>query len=292
MITIEEKKKLAAEANRKVWSSTNVNCVSCHGTHIGVGVVKSDENNNQSLFVGLCNLLVRQGFKVNADPYIRKHYPILSPTHRYGRHGALECKLEYYPSGLRVEFFQNVNCQHPNGGYYDFEKLSKMPFLVRMRFEKTRRAIMQHFVGLGFVDETKHEPELALEWIFNRIKTSGHWDGSEPLDWKPDQSYNSKDANGKIIKPGETKYFYHYGHKRLCRGVVYYGLNNMWWVHTGKHGRENCANFELFDYSEGLERRRIAPKKRAARLEAAKRSAIEKEDYARAAKIRDHQHKK
>lgn len=78
------------------------------------------------------NFLQECGFKVTKDPRIEANYKCLSKDHRYGKKGSLEFKAERYPAGFKINFFQNVEFKNPNGGEYDFDKLEKMPYLVKL----------------------------------------------------------------------------------------------------------------------------------------------------------------
>jgi hypothetical protein len=289
--TTEQKQALADAANRKVWAGRiGEKYFWSHDTFIAMGGDHFNEETSLALFVDICNFLLRLEFKVNADPYYRKQYPILSKYHRYARRGDLECKFERYPVGVKLDFYQNLRFENPHGGYYDFNKLQRMPYLVRLRFLHTRRALFQWLTDRGHENHCDAEPELAIDRIQKRIQNSGHWDGSGLLERVPDSAYAHADRDKRRIVPGQKKYFYDWN-KRLSCGIVYYNLNNMWWVHTGQYDFRNVANFELFDFDPAMPRRRkLSASDRHKRLSSEKRRAVEREDYARAAQLRDLEH--
>jgi DNA (cytosine-5)-methyltransferase 1 len=211
-----------------------------------------EHTDNKAVFEKVRALLWRRGFKLQIEPRIKKQYPSLAKTKNYyhAQKGDLEVKLECHPRQSEVTFYQNVVIENPNGGQYDFNKLSRMPYLIRLRYLVERFHIINLLASLGFEDISEPTFDTLEGKIFHDINTSGHWHGEPLLEWglkQPD--YNRKDANGKPVVPGETKYFYEYETKRLVRGVVYYDLNSMWYAVSGKRIRTVCCR-ELLDHDE------------------------------------------
>ena len=67
----------------------------------------------------------------------------------------------------------------------------------------------------------------------------------------------------------------------------------LWYVQTSKDSFTNVASFQLFDFDASLPRRELLPvERRLSILESAKQAAIKREDYLRAAKIKDLQNRR
>lgn len=202
-------------------------------------------------FYRILNMLASCGFAVQKDPnvgkHIRKHYFI-------GKCGDLEFRAEKYQRGFSIEFFQNVNFENPNGGYYDFDKFDRMPYPIRLRYMKYRNKIIAMLKKLvpDIEDISDVKYCLAEDKIKNTYVRSVHYPQTNmnfdlhDLDGQTSDTYNSKDRNGKIIHNGEVKYFRN-RQGYLCRGRVYHDLNNMWMVILNTYTITKVAAFELFD---------------------------------------------
>lgn len=215
---------------------------------------KGAEESHYSILHMVLHFMVGRGFDVGKDPHIEKKYKILSKDHWYGRKGDLEFKAERYPVGWKIEFFQNVVIENKAGGYYDFHKYEKMPYMIKLIFRNEARHIKEFLEDLGCIDNSKKPYKLASDKIKFDYVDSCHYPQKSmeefelsDLDGQTNEySYNHLDRDKKIIHNGELKYFRHWD-GRLSRGIVYRNLNNMWWVITNKYERRNKADFELFD---------------------------------------------
>ncbi|NQZ60428.1 MAG: UvrB/UvrC motif-containing protein [Lentisphaeraceae bacterium] len=100
-----------------------------------------------------------------------------------------------------------------------------------------------------------------------------------------DRNQNSFDRDKKRIVCGELKSFYNnYG--ILMQGEAWHHINNMWWMLcNGK--RYNISSFSLFDYSDDPVRKSQTGAERIKAIEAAKRQAVQAENYEKAAILRD-----
>lgn|GEM_PF-1835265 len=189
-------------------------------------------------FNRLMLLLQGIGFEVGRDPEVERHYSILGPTHRYGKWRDLEFKAHTYPTGCKVEFFQNVVFENRNGGAYDFSRRAKMPYLIGKRFEYAVRAIRKHLTERGFSEQTEissaNPDPLAYfndrwddqyyrkrgEHRFKRDETG--WPALSELN-----HYQTFDADKLPIRHGDvllTRDSKGY----LRRGRVWGGINGMW----------------------------------------------------------------
>lgn len=231
---------------------------------------REDRDSHYPILHRLLNFMEGRGFDVGKDPDIEKNYKILTKDHWYGRKGYLEFKASRYPAGWKIEFFQNVVIENKAGGYYDFHKYEKMPYMIKLIFRNELRHIKEFLESLGCIDNTEKQYKLATDKIkFDYVKSCHYKQKSmdefelSDLDGQTDKySYNYQDRDKKIIHNGELKYFRHWD-GRLSRGIVYRNLNNMWWVITNRFEIRNVADFELFDPTpEDFEVRRLARDKK------------------------------
>ena len=203
------------------------------------------------------NFMKERGFQVGRDPRIEKDYKRITKDFWYGRKGDLEFKANRYPAGWKIEFFQNIVFQNPYGGYHDFDKYEKMPYLIKLLFLNEVRHIKKFLEHLGCVDATEPEYKLASDRIKANYVASWHhrqksMDEFELVDLNgetAEASYNNQDRDKKTIYNGDIKYFRD-RNGRLGRGIVYRNLNNMWWVILNEYRLTNMASFELFDPTE------------------------------------------
>lgn len=215
---------------------------------------------NYENFLDTMKFLGSIGFYVTHDKGIKKRFPILNDYHRYGRYKDLEFKAEVYNNGFKMEFFQNLIYENPNSGYFDFDKLSKMPYLTRLQYELTQKKLILFLEEKEFEVELKTEKKGTEYIVLDYIK-SWHHPQNEWFDLKQingstcEYSYNNKDRDGKTLYNGDEKYFRD-SSGYLCRGIVYHNINNMWWVLLPCETVRNVASFELFDLLDSDERRR------------------------------------
>lgn len=213
------------------------------------------------------NMMKDRGFVVGRDPGIEKEYKCISKDYWYGKKGDLEFKAHRFPAGFEIEFFQNVVFKNRHGGYYDFEKYQKMPYMLKLLFRIEAKYIKEFLESLGCIDSSKPIYKMASDKIKYRLVDCCHHPQKSmeefeltDLDGQTcEGSYNNTDKDGKTIYNGQIKYFRHYN-GRLMRGKVYHNINNMWWVIINAYEYTNMADFELFDPTpENFEMRRNAP---------------------------------
>ncbi|HBX23993.1 MAG TPA: hypothetical protein DEF34_10240 [Desulfotomaculum sp.] len=204
------------------------------------------------------NFMQTRGFEVGRDPHIQKRFKCLNKDHWYGRKGELEFKAERYPAGFRIEFFQNVVFENPNGGYYDFDKYAKMPYLMKLLFINESSHIKTFLESLGCMDVSTPQYKTAKEKIKSYYVKSWHHPQNSMGEFEledlhgqtSDQTYNNTDNDGKTIYNGQIKYFRDTSTGRLARGTVYHNINSMWWLVLNKTEYTNVASFQLFDPTE------------------------------------------
>lgn len=228
-----------------------------------------------SYFYKILHMLESEGFAVEQDPETRARYKSIAKDHWYGRRRDLEFVAKKYPNGFEIEFFQNVVHENPHGGRYDFDKLKKMPYLIRLQYTRYMRMVVDTLKSLVEVkDETKPIGMTAEEKIVIDLSCSFHMlpdkdfdihelDGTDPGEGYGWGGYPgaTKDRDGKSVKNGDIKYFRHWRNGYLMRGRVYYRANQQFWAITDEHNMElvQHANM-LFDPTpEDFKQRRKAP---------------------------------
>ncbi len=221
------------------------------------------------------NMLKDCGFTVENDESVEQ---IIRKDYFHGQLDELEFVSNRYPAGFEIMFYQNVVHENPHGGRYDFDKLSKMPYLTRMKCQLYLRKISRFLVSeIEVKNDTQEHYRLAEDRIKYDYVRSPHKEQQtmgfnlSDLDGQTVERVNGTDRDGKQIRNGEIKYFRDYD-GYLRRGRVYHNLNNMWWVIQDKFTLRNIANFNLFDLTENdcLKRQKnpVIPKSYADRRKA------------------------
>jgi hypothetical protein len=216
-------------------------------------------------------MLECRGWEIQTDQRIQKDYgKSFAKDYWEGKKGDLLFKAHRYPAGMELEFYQEVNIKHSKSGYYDFDKLKMMPYLIRCQFQVEVKHIKKLLIEAGFEDTTEPNFKYALDEVMFRIKDSCHYKEGKELPEYEIASYNATDKDKKQLRNGQIKYFRD-SKGRLQRGVVYHNINNMWWVVLNKFNFTNVAAFELFDISaEQLSKKRVQSKVIPQRIRAQK----------------------
>lgn len=230
----------------------------------------------------------QKGAEVGKDPRIEKDAHILSRFHGYGNWHGLEFKSEIHMSNFTLEFFQNVTpSENRNGGYYDFDKYKKFPYLIRIRLKVSINSLIAALKPLCDATVTFTDfPEKAEERILKNYQDSCHKKYDLSLSdaqlnlSEYDLFQNNKDRDKKEIKCGELKYFYCYD-GYLHRGIVYHNLNNMWWVVENDIDLSNKASYELFDRTDEPIRKVLSADKKLEKLKEERSRQIKAENFLR-----------
>lgn len=224
-----------------------------------ISFVNNDENNKHyGLFHRMLNMLSDYEFAVSKDNNVAN----CLKKHSYvGKKGELKFKASRYEIGFKIEFYQDVNFENPNGGYYDFDKFAKMPYLIQKQFQCTVNkisALLSQFAE-NVTEPTYNTAEEKIKHDYATSSIHPQRDMNfalSDLDGTTcDGHYNNYDRDKIIIHNGDTKYFRD-SKGYLCRGKVYHNINNMWWVIMNDTTVCNVAAFELFDLSDTDERKR------------------------------------
>ncbi|MGO0986697.1 hypothetical protein ACTPEW_12240 [Clostridioides difficile] len=201
----------------------------------------------------ILNFMKSRGFEISRDLEVSK---CVRKNYWCGKKGDLEFKAGRFPRGFSIEFFQNINFENKNGGYYDFNKFEMAPYLVRLMYLNETKKIENFIKNIvpNIKCATKKDYKLAIDKIKYRYVDSWHHPQKNmdfnlnSLDGTTCENYNNTDRDGRIIFNGDIKYFRDRG--RLNRGKVYCNINNMWWVILNNTEYTNIAGFNLFDVKE------------------------------------------
>lgn len=229
------------------------------------GVRRSREQwRHYAYFYQILHMLADEGFSVEKDPEVLKRHRIISRDYWYGRRGDLEFSAHKFPAGFEIVFFQNVVFENSNGGKYDFDKLKKMPYLIRLQYTLYMRKIVEKLKTLTEVkDETPPPAKTAEEKVRRDLAYGWHFFPDMNFDLQTDvreaESYYGVDSNKKPIHNGDIKYFRNSWNGYIMRGRVYYCANMNYWVILNKREAVIVQNYNLFDGFPPGEPRRKAP---------------------------------
>lgn len=264
--------------------------INLHDTSIGIWQDNPDDPSfHTEIYLGLQRHLRRRGWMLRADPRILKNYPTLSKSHRIASRGDLRAEVRL--SGRVVEinvWAETWPIDNPNGRRHDFHKRNRMRFLDQVRFDLETRKVLDWLRDRADVTVTHRDHTVqirpgaldAMAAIQRDYASSCH---SDKVLGRPicSQPYNSRSADGGTVEHGATVWFAD-GKGRLCRGVAYYNINNMWWVVTDRYGRHNRASAELYIRTPDDLRRKRNARARRRRLEQELKAAILRSDFRRA----------
>lgn len=260
------------------------------------------------VFARIVQQLNRLGWKLEVPADMIKRYNLrFARSYRYCRKGDLQGQLEISGRCIKFEMWQDVaNVKNPSGGKYDFDKEDRMPYVMRLEMERTRRRIRTYlcnvFSGYAFGSartdsrSAKCGPNgiTALEYVAGCYESSHHFKGDWPkyLELHSSKSLggcfnsNRKSADGELLAHGQRVWaFDHKG--RPLTGIAHYNINNMWWVVTGKYGVQNLACHELYTSQPENMRLKRNARIRRRRLEQELSKATASMNFERAAVLRD-----
>ena len=261
--------------------------VHLHDSSAGIWFEHVDEHAAVA-FRKVKTLLKRLGYALGEDPHIKRHYPSLNSSQRLGRKGELEVAVSHCGRTVDVEFFQNIhNVSNRSGGRYDFDKLSRMPYLMR---KTVQLALARLVAGLRETfDVTVTEPTparpspdglTAEQWVERRSRESGHFRPElGRADWHGE--YNRRTADSQVLEQGCIVYFTD-PKGRWQTGRAYYNLNSMWWVVSGRYAVTNKPCHELWCTRPEFLRKKDNRSYSLKRIEKLITAAVSKQDFLRA----------
>lgn len=249
----------------------------------------------KDVFLRMAQQLRRLGWHTEVPAEMVEQYSrSFAESRRYCRKGDLQGFLDLSGRHIKLEMWQDVaNVDHPSGGRYEFNKEQRMPYLLWLEMERTRRRLRDYlcnvFSGYEFNSERRlpgRRPNCgpgaltALEWVGKDNRSSGHY-VAELGHARINMECNARSGDGGTITHGDHVYAIGYD-GRIVVGTALYDLNSRWWVVTGKYGviGVNCS--DIFLESPGDLRRKRNERTRRKRLEGELAKAIKAMDFLRA----------
>ena len=225
-----------------------------------------------------------------------EQYRVIANNHRSCRKGDLHGLLDLSGRTLKFEMWQSVaNITREDGnGKYEFDKESKMPYLLRLEMERTRRRLRDYlcnvFEGYEFSEGGTLRIQCgpggltAEEWVSMRIRETGHF--NEALGHAAIHGGSDKSADGKTLHHGMKGVYTTDRKGRVITGTAYFDLNMNWWIVSGRYGLQISTNWEIWVDNPGELRQKRNERNRRGRLEAELSKAIQQMNFQRAEVIK------
>lgn len=236
----------------------------------------------RQVFARIVQTLNRLGWTCEIpQDYIKQYGQDFARDYRICAKGDLKGWLETSGRTIKFEMWQDVTpSENRNGGRYDFDKEKRMPYVMRLEMERTRRRIRDYFCNVfsGYTFDSKerpHNPKPLTITAMDRVK------GKRDEDWLPEPDiYHSTSADKQQLQNGMRVYYYDY-HGRMGTGIAYCD-GGMWDVVTGKWDYARKGNTELYVNCPGDPRIKRNQSQRRKRLEVLMGKAIKTMDFKRA----------
>lgn len=248
----------------------------------------------KDVFLRVVQQLNRLGWTCTVPQDMLTQYSLaFARMHRYCRKGDLQAELGVGGRHIELKMWQDVaNVTHRSGGKYEFDKEQKMPYLLRLEMERTRRRIRDYLCGV-FSDYSFTPPKptmglsgvTAMEYAAHSRRTSGHYVAELDRARICNGGYD-KSADGHQLENGVQVYAQD-RRGRIITGIAFYDLNGNWQVVTGRYGM-NCVWYkQVWISSPGNLRVKRNADIRRKRLEGELSKAVVAMNFERAATLRD-----
>ncbi|WP_020209013.1 hypothetical protein [Gilvimarinus chinensis] len=257
---------------------------------IGAGWEKAFK---REVFKRIVQQLNRIGWTVEVPQEMVEKYSLsFARNYRTCSYGDLRAELSLCGRCIEFEVWQGVNTptRPDHGGRYESDKERVMPYLLRLRMERTRRKIRDYlcgvFSGYTFVDKSPITKEVsprgktAIQAIQDRIE--GSWHYRADLGRASIHGVNDISADGFVIEHGKSKVYAFDRKGRAITGTAFFDLNGNWIIHTGKYGRSWHWHNTIYVNNPGDLKRKRNSSLRRKRLEGELSEAIKRMDFLRA----------
>ena len=251
----------------------------------------------RQVFSRIVQTLRRIGWTVEKppiNPHDVKHYSarvarMASERRRTCSKGGLQGELTVGGRCIKFKMWQDVTpSKNPNGGQYDFDKEQRMPYVLRLEMERTRRRIRDYLCNVfsRYEFESPRYPVMGLMGLTAEEKaahdrqTSGHYRaGLDRAEISMPSNAIARDG-GTIVHGARVWAIDHKG--RIIVGTAYYSLNNNWQIVTGRYGLTVCNTGEIFTIQPDGLRLKRNERSRRSRLEGELAKAVKAMDFDRA----------
>ncbi|CAH1690992.1 conserved hypothetical protein [Hyphomicrobiales bacterium] len=255
------------------------------------------EKRHRELAHRMIDLMRANGFCIELDPEVLRRHRCISKNYFTGRRGDLKVRIEICSMSVIAEFWQDLVVINRNGGRYDFNKLARMPYLVRKAFECISRKILASWEreGMELINPPASANPSALAY-FNATWNSTHdvragrnrferredgWPSDREID-----CWDRNDADGNRLEHSAVRYF-RTRNGCLARAVVAGGINSRWLAVYGPGERDftHLSHYELFSFRPDLPRRDKGAYRRECGLRRQLKRCLEAGEVARAESI-------
>lgn len=287
------------DASLHVWEEGE----SPKGQHCGLAP-EWERQFKRDVFARIVQTLNRLGWTV--APWDKtEQYKCIGLNHRTCHKGDLHGELAVGGRHIEFKMWQDVTPSvNRHGGRYDFDKELRMPYVLRLEMERTRRRIRDYLCAL-FTGYTFTPPEIdspnpdPLTW-FNE-----HWDGAHERKrgthrfergadgWPSTRELGERarmDGDGALMTHGDVRWMRD-PKGRLLRGRVYGGINEMWTFVYGPGRRDythqHANQFFSLQPGEPVVRKVADTELRRKRLEQEMQKAVAAMRFERAAVLRN-----
>ncbi|MBA0420370.1 hypothetical protein D7Y22_05235 [Stenotrophomonas maltophilia] len=256
------------------------------------------------VFARIIQQLNRMGWVCEIPAEMIERYGLsFARRDRYCRKGDLHAELSIGGRHIELKIWQELhNVSNPNGGRYDFDKEQRMPYLLRLQMEHTRRKLRDYLVNV-FDGYTFQAPKIASPnpcplayfnegWDSEHEKKRGTHRFDRGADGWPSEkalrSWDRKDADGVVLQHGDVRCVRD-RQGRLRRGRVYGGINGMWMLVYGPGHRDHVhmSAGEFFSFVPGMARKAVPTCRANKRLQQELALAISSQNFERAIVLRD-----
>jgi hypothetical protein len=252
----------------------------------------------RQVFARIVRTLNRLGWTcVVPEWYVKKYNVRFARNFRDCIKGDLRGELRISGRCIEFEMWQGVNTptRPDHGGRYESDKEACAPYLLRLEMERTRRRIRDYLCSVfdGYTFDARHHSiyrkpmqKTAMERIAENYAKSWHFRGDmadylERNGYIELPSYNCTSLDGQRIHHGQRVWFKDW-YGRVCEGVAYYNINNMWWVVTGRYDLRNVSTGDIWVECPPNPRVKRNERHRRKRLEGLLADAVKAMDFDRA----------
>lgn len=212
-------------------------------------------------------------------------------------HGDLKGEIDVTGRCIDFKMWQGVNTptRPDHGGKYESNKEAVMPYLLRLRMERTRRRMCEYLTHVidGYVVEDKSPKAryvgpggmTAMQAIADAMRSSCHY---RPELGRASFSMDRNNLSGdkQRLENGMKVYAREWSGRIIC-GTAYYNLNDQWWLETGRYGYRSVSAYEIYVNTPDDLRMKRNERLRRDRLEGELAKAIKAMNFKRAEVIKN-----
>lgn len=264
--------------------------INAHDTTIGLWQERADDPTfRDEVYKGVIALLRRHGWKVKPDKSVHRS---IARDFRLADKGPMHCAIHLSGRVVTLEFWSTGwKNENRHGHRYDFDKLGRMPFLDRMRFERTFVILMDWLRTVAELsgDCGPRGSIFRLPTPDERIATqyAKDWHKDRELGYPvPRQSWEDKAADGGRIVHG-APVWYRDRKGRVRRGRAFYKGGTQWMIRENDKVLAHVFTTEILGGRPADLRGKDNVKLRRRRLEGEMARAAGVGDFVRAQRLKE-----